>query len=86
MDSASPCERFRYAILPSVKVGVVTLQRKRPWPSCPNPATGNQWSDDMKSQIVKVLEQTPFKVSYAPQGIQVVDDPSLRKALGKLIK
>ena len=66
-----------------VKVGVITLQRKRPWPSCPNPATGNQWSDDMKVQIQQTLSRTPFDVIYAPEDIQVVDDPSLRKALGK---
>jgi len=60
---------------------VITLQRKRPWPSCPNPDTGNQWSDDMKVEIQQTLQKTPFEVIYAPEDIQVVDDPSLRKAL-----
>ena len=78
-----PCGSFRFAVKPHVKVGVITLQRKRPWPSCPNPDTGNQWSDDMKVEIQQTLQKTPFEVIYAPEDIQVVDDPSLRKALGK---
>ena len=56
--------------------------RKRPWPSCPNPETGNEWSHDMKENIVKVLQNTKFEVVYAPQNIQAVDDPSLRQVLG----
>ena len=76
-----PCGSFRFVVTPHVKVGVITLQRKRPWPSCPNPSTGNQWSEDMRTQIRQTLAQTPFEVIYAPEDIQVVDDPSLRKAL-----
>ena len=78
-----PCGKFRFEVIPNVKVGVITLQRKRPWPSCPNPETGNQWSADMRQKIVEILQSTPFQVIYAPQEIQVVDDPSLRKALSK---
>ena len=59
--------------------------RKRPWPSCPNPETGNEWSQDMKENIITVLKNTTFDVVYAPQDIQVVDDPSLRQVLSKYI-
>ena len=45
------CGKFRFQIYPKIKVGLLTLQRKRPWPSCPNPKTGNQWSHDMKNEI-----------------------------------
>ena len=77
------CGSFRFQIKPKIKVGVLTLQRKRPWPSCPNPETGNQWSQDMKSEIEKMLMKTPFEVTFASENIQIVDDPSLRKAVGK---
>ena len=60
--------------------------RKRPWPSCPNPETGNEWSQDMKENIITVLKNTTFDVVYAPQDIQVVDDPSLRQVLSKYFK
>ena len=76
------CEKMRFSVIPDVKIGVITLQRKRPWPSCPNPETGNEWSDDMRKEIVKILEKSPFEVIYVPKDIQVVDDRSLRKALG----
>ena len=79
-----PCGPFRFEVNPKIKVGVITLQRKRPWPSCPNPETGNQWSVDMKTNIVQVLGKTPFEIVYAPNDVQVVDDPSLRQALGTL--
>ena len=77
------CGSFRFQIKPKIKVGVLTLQRKRPWPSCPNPETGNQWSQDMKSEIEKMLMKTPFEVTFASENIQIVDDPSVRKAVGK---
>jgi len=78
-----PCGKFRFVVEPRVKVGLMTLQRKRPWPSCPNPDTGRQWSHDMKDEIVKLLQNNPqFEVVYAPEHVQVVDDPSLRQALG----
>lgn len=84
MEGGGPLIQSRFEVVPRVKVGVLTLQRKRPWPSCPNPQTGNQWSQDMKDKVVEVLDQqTRFQVVYAPQDIQVVDDASLRKALGK---
>ena len=60
--------------------------RKRPWPSCPNPETGNEWSQDMKENIISVLKNTTFDVVYAPKDIQVVDDPSLRQVLSKYFK
>ena len=77
------CGSFRFQIKPKIKVGVLTLQRKRPWPSCPNPETGNQWSQDMKSEIEKMLMKTPFEVTFASENIQIFDDPSLRKSVGK---
>ena len=83
--SEGPCGKFRFSVSPAVKVGVITLQRKRPWPSCPNPGTGRQWAHDMKDQIVQIFERAPFEeVVFSPEDIKVVDDPSLRKALGKV--
>ena len=81
--SEGPCGIFRFQIKPKIKVGVLTLQRKRPWPSCPNPETGNQWSQDMKNEIEKMLMKTPFEVTFASDDVQIVDDPSVRKAVGK---
>ena len=83
-EAHGPCGKFRFEVRPSVKVGVITLQRKRPWPSCPNPETGNEWSQDMKENVVKVLKNTTFDVAYAPKNIQVVDDSSLRQVLSKI--
>ena len=45
--------------------------------------TGNEWSQDMKFEITKILNQTPFEIIYAPENLQIVDDPSLRTAVGK---
>lgn len=57
------------------------MERKRPWPSCPNPETGNQWSEDMKTKIVDIVSQAKFEVFRADQNTKVDDDPSLRQAL-----
>jgi hypothetical protein len=81
-DAGGPCGKFRFHLEPKIKVGLITLQRKRPWPSCPNPATGRQWSDDMKVAIIRILEKTPFQVFSPPEDLLVVDDASLRIALG----
>ena len=51
--SEGPCGKFRFMVKPKIKVGVITLQRKRPWPSCPNPNTGKEWSQDMKGNMHK---------------------------------
>jgi hypothetical protein len=34
----------------------------RPWPSCVNPETGNQWADDMKTKVVEILANTEFQL------------------------
>ena len=50
-----PCGRFRYQVFPGpITVGLLFLERKRPWPKCTNPETGNQWSDDMKQKVVYI--------------------------------
>ena len=81
--SSGPCGRFRFEVTPKIKVGLVTLQRKRPWPSCINPGTGNQWSEDMKCEIVKMINKTPFEITFADENLTVADDSSIRLAVGK---
>ena len=81
--SSEPCGRFRFEVTPKIKVGLVTLQRKRPWPSCINPQTGNQWSEDMKNEIIKIINKTPFEITFADENLPVVDDSSIRLAVGK---
>lgn len=76
--------QFRFTDYPKKKVGLLHLERKRPWPSCPNPETGNQWSEDMKTKIVDIVSQAKFEVFRADQNTKVDDDPSLRQALSKL--
>lgn len=83
--SSGPCGRFRFEVTPKIKVGLVTLQRKRPWPSCINPGTGNQWSEDMKCEIVKMINKTPFEITFADENLTVADDSSIRLAVGKNI-
>ena len=47
-----PCGRFRYQVVPTpITLGLLFLERKRPWPKCTNPETGNQWGDDMKQKV-----------------------------------
>ena len=81
--SSGPCGRFRFVVTPKIKVGLVTLQRKRPWPSCINPKTGNQWSEDMKNEIVKIINKTPFEITFADENLLIADDSSIRLAVGK---
>lgn len=83
--SLGPCGRFRFHVVPHIKVGLVHLERKRAWPSAVNPATGNQWSDDMKKKIVEVLGQTDFEVFRVDQEVKVDEDKTLRIALSKLL-
>ena len=80
--SEGPCGSFRFQVTPSVKVGWIHLERKRPWPSCVNPETGNQWSHDMKEKIMEIIHKLPFRVSSVESVGKVNDDSSLRLALG----
>ena len=51
-----PCGRFRYQVVPApITLGLLFLERKRPWPKCTNPETGNQWGDDMKQKVFSIL-------------------------------
>jgi len=82
MTELGPNGRFRFAEFPDVRIGLVHLDRKRPWPSCVNPATGNQWADDMKVQMVEILERVSTKELFrSDKQIKVEDDQSLRKAV-----
>ena len=49
-------EEMRFAEFPLVKVGLVHLDRKRPWPSSLNPETGREWSVDMKDKMLEILK------------------------------
>ena len=70
----SCCEIFRYEEYPRIRVGFLHLDRKRPWPSCLNPETGNQWSADMKAAMLEVLDGTGFEVLRTDQQVVVNDD------------
>ena len=72
---------IRFEEIPRIKVGLVHLDRKRPWPSSINPETGNEWSVDMKSRMFEILSQTPHTVFRSDLEVKVDDDPSLRSAL-----
>ena len=39
-----------------------------------------------KDGIIKILEKTPFEIIYAPDTLQIVDDPSVRAAVGEFMK
>ena len=78
-----PCGKFRYDEYPVVKVGLVHLDRKRPWPSCVNPETGHQWSDDVKTKMLDILTNTGHPLLRSDQVVSVNDDPSLRTAIGE---
>ena len=84
--SEGPCGSFRFQVTPSVKVGWIHLERKRPWPSCVNPETGNQWSHDMKEKIMEIIHKLPFRVSSVESVGKVNDDSSLRLALGGILR
>ena len=45
----------RYQVHPKLKIGLVHLERKRPWPSCKNPEMGNEWSKDLKQGVLNLL-------------------------------
>ena len=75
-------EEMRFTEFPRVKVGLVHLDRKRPWPSCVNPETGEQWSEDVKRRMLEILENTGHQLLRSDQHVTVNDDPSLRSAIG----
>ena len=77
-----PCGRFRFDEVPAVKVGLIHLDRKRPWPSCLNPETGRQWSVDMKTRMLELLASSGHTLVRSDEVVTVSDDPSLRSALG----
>ena len=80
--SQGPCGRFRFDEVPTVKVGLIHLDRKRPWPSCVNPETGRQWSVDMKTRMLELLDEVDnCEVVRTDLEVTVSDDPSLRSAL-----
>eukprot|EP00298_Acanthocystis_sp_HF-20_P000051 c10055_g1_i1.p1 GENE.c10055_g1_i1~~c10055_g1_i1.p1 ORF type:complete len:483 (+),score=196.43 c10055_g1_i1:33-1451(+) len=74
------CEEFRFKDTHLIRLGVIRLSRKRPWGSCINPETKNEWKDDMDSEIVKILQKNKglevFFTTTRPN-----DDPSLRIAV-----
>jgi len=72
---------IRFETHPQVRVGLVHLDRKRPWPSCINPDTGNEWGVDMKEKMVSVLESLYPDLIRSDHEVKVNDDPSLRKCL-----
>ena len=77
-----PCGRFRFQEVPSLRIGLVHLDRKRPWPSCVNPETGRQWGEDMKTRMLEILESSGHSVVRSDMRVTVNDDPSLREAIG----
>jgi len=77
----SCCERFRFSEYPEIKVGLVHLDRKRPWPTCQNPETGREWSVDMKTKMLELLADTPFTLFTTHQHVTINDDRSLRAAV-----
>merc|ERR1711892_495673 len=79
--SEGPCGRFRFSEFPAVRIGLIHLDRKRPWPSCVNPETGNQWSDDMKKKMVDILNKSGREEFRSDEDVKVDDDPTLRQAV-----
>jgi len=79
-DSIGECGTFRFQVKPSILVGILYLDRRRPWPSVKNPETGNEWSDDMRSSIRNILKKTRFDVEDY-KGDPIVDDKTTRKAI-----
>jgi len=75
------CEEFRFSEVPRVKVGLIHLDRKRPWPSSINPETGREWSLDVKTRMLEILDNSGFSVHRSDNEVTVNDDPSLRTAL-----
>ncbi len=79
----------RLRVHPRLRLGLLHLGRKRPWPECPNPETGNQWSDDMRDRVVRTLtkmeEEGRFVLVAQEGGGVVKDEVALREAVGKHI-
>ena len=77
---SSCTEHFRFSEYPRVKLGLVHLDRKRPWPSCKNPDTGNEWSVDMKKKMLDILESLDFTDLYrTDEQVRVNDDRFVHK-------
>ena len=72
---------IRFEEFPRIKVGLIHLDRKRPWPSSINPETGREWSVDMKTRMLEILSGTSHSVFRSDMEVKVDDDPSLRSAL-----
>ena len=70
----------RYQVHPKLKIGLVHLERKRPWPSCKNPETGNEWSVDMKQRILNLLSRYD-EVVRIDQAVKADEDREVRKAV-----
>ena len=80
-----PCGRFRFEDVPRLTIGLVHLDRKRPWPVALNPETGREWRVDMKDKMLGILEDSGHSVVRSDQRVTVSDDPSLREAIGEKI-
>ena len=79
---AGPCGRFRFEAVPRLTIGLVHLDRKRPWPSAVNPETGREWREDMKARMLELLASSGHTLVRSDEVVTVSDDPSLRSALG----
>ena len=68
-----PCGRFRFQVIPDpITVGVLFLERKRPWPKCTNPETGKQWGDDMKQKVSKIPKKRLIvEIPYMDYGLNI---------------
>jgi len=81
-----PCGVFRFEERPKPKVAMVVMGRKRPWPTCPNPETGHEWSDDMREKTAQIMESlgTAGTLQLVASDDDLVDDPSVRKEMARL--
>lgn len=77
-----PCGRFRFEDVPRLTIGLVHLDRKRPWPVAINPETGREWRVDMKDRMLSILGDSGHTVIRSDMRVTVSDDPSLREAIG----
>ena len=80
-----PCGKFRFEDVPRLKIGLVHLDRKRPWPVAINPETGREWRVDMKQRMLDILDKSGHSVVRSDMRVTVSDDPSLREAIGEKI-
>ena len=78
-----PCGKFRFEDVPRLKIGLVHLDRKRPWPVAINPETGREWRVDMKQRMLDILDKSGHSVVRSDMRVTVSDDPSLREAIGE---